>query len=666
MCSRATVILWAALCAYIASPYDSSNSILRDIDSDGTLTHLDNYVDRLVGHLGNWDGVYFIEIARVGYTTEKELVFFPGLPVCIAVMRYFLIPLEAIGLWHARSSLLICAVTLNAIVFIIAALLLEQLGRALLKQRSFARYAALLFCISPVGIFMSAVYSESLFAMLSFAGMLFLVDEHRVFGNKHLFDEAERRAAADSANATPTETTLQRMLHFLFRISCASVCFACASAVRSNGIVLAGYIVWATAAAEARRRRDVPAYTSLVVEIMWWIFFWSCAALAVAVMFAPFVAFQWYGHFRFCTPAPDRLRNALTAMLSLGSDVVAAALPRVLPQPPPTWCSLSDGLPPMSLGDVLTSPVPRVYARLQAAHWGVGPLFAYWTWAHLPHFIMAVPAVALAASALYRILRSSSCAGRDMLNRSAFMRSTLTPLVATLFPRVCQQRLRSLECRMLANGDSIDPHDCAHAASSTTRTLRSMQRSSSSRRRRRSRSTRHVHQQGTATSEVDGSNIPVLERDTLIASHRRRFHSPVTQRRGPSYASRSESQSRCAQGQLSDDADVSEVKAAAVPQCTALYIGREALPHTLPYAIHWFVLVAIASVVMHVQVVTRLVAACPMLYWHATALLLDDAHEDYVDKRLSRRRFISVLIVAYCVGYTLVGTALFSSFYNWT
>jgi len=71
-----------------------------------------------------------------------------------------LAPLEASGALHARSVLLLAAALLNLACFALAATLLQRLGQVVLQHDGAARVAALLFCITPAGIFMTAVYTE--------------------------------------------------------------------------------------------------------------------------------------------------------------------------------------------------------------------------------------------------------------------------------------------------------------------------------------------------------------------------------------------------------------------------------------------------------------------------------------------------------------------------
>lgn len=63
--------------------------------------------------------------------------------------------------------------------FVAAAVLLYRLGQKVLSDERAACVAALLFCVNPASVFFSAIYTESLFAMASFAGMLFGVSFQR-------------------------------------------------------------------------------------------------------------------------------------------------------------------------------------------------------------------------------------------------------------------------------------------------------------------------------------------------------------------------------------------------------------------------------------------------------------------------------------------------------
>ena len=71
-----------------------------------------------------------------------------------------LFPLEWSGAISAYPTLLLSGCLVSAISFVAAAVLLHALSLRVLRSARLARLSALLFCITPAGVFMSAVYSE--------------------------------------------------------------------------------------------------------------------------------------------------------------------------------------------------------------------------------------------------------------------------------------------------------------------------------------------------------------------------------------------------------------------------------------------------------------------------------------------------------------------------
>ena len=105
---------------------------------------------------------------------------------------------------------------------------------------------------------------------------------------------------------------------------------------------------------------------------------------------------------------------------------------------------------------------------------------------------------------------------------------------------------------------------------------------------------------------------------------------------------------------------------------------------TLPYILHWSVLLVACVTVLHIEVSTRFLSACPALYWHAADVVLgggpgaarktrregaegrgDEGEEDGEEERGNRRPW-AVAVVGYFILYALVGTVLHCSFYPWT
>ena len=265
-------------------------------------------VELLFGGYDNWDAEYFIHIAEHGYAYERSMAFFPLLP---AVMRFasttLLFPLCLI--MPLRSVLLISGVVVNACLFCIAAVLLYLLTMEVTKDRQLALNSSILFCFNPASVFMCAVYSESLFACLSFAVMLLV------------------------AKRKPTLAAL--------------VC-GLAVAARSNGTILAGFVIYFHLLSAVRMLANGHwSVASLVTSGL------SLAA-RIAVVALPLVAFQWHGYTLYCSPlSKDR----------------------------PPWCDW-------------TLPLP--YSYVQSHYWDVGFL-RYYQLKQLPNFMLAMPTVFLAS-----------------------------------------------------------------------------------------------------------------------------------------------------------------------------------------------------------------------------------------------------------------------------
>ncbi|CAI5729512.1 unnamed protein product [Hyaloperonospora brassicae] len=91
--------------------------------------------------------------------------------------------------------------------------------------------------------------------------------------------------------------------------------------------------------------------------------------------------------------------------------------------------------------------------------------------------------------------------------------------------------------------------------------------------------------------------------------------------------------------------------------------GRSQDTALTPYYTHWLFLVVNALLVVHIQVTTRLLCACPPLFWHPAALLCDSAEEQ---KAVPVLTTYGRVLVRYFLLFTILGSVLFPSFYPWT
>lgn len=189
--SRLLLFAFGTAMVALGEPYDTSLSILTTTASASKQGSADAWITRFLAPFANWDGVYFLSIAKAsGYEFEKFHAFFPLLPLaCSLLRRAALWPLEALGITSPSTSLLVAGLLLNLAAFAIAAEILFALGRCIfgsevaphsgaeagrtsnwlfLRKRSsqssvysdLPLLAAYLFCITPAGVFVSVLYTE--------------------------------------------------------------------------------------------------------------------------------------------------------------------------------------------------------------------------------------------------------------------------------------------------------------------------------------------------------------------------------------------------------------------------------------------------------------------------------------------------------------------------
>ncbi|XP_063091895.1 GPI mannosyltransferase 2 isoform X1 [Cavia porcellus] len=246
---------------------------------------VDQLVEGLLGGLSRWDAEHFLFIAEHGYLYEHNFAFFPGFPLALLIGTELLRPFR--GLLSQRSCLLISVASLNSLFSVLAAVALHDLSCLVLHCPRQAFYAALLFCLSPANVFLTAGYSEALFTFLTFSAM----------------GQLERGRGWTSG--------------FLF---------ALATGVRSNGLVCVGFLL---------HSQCQGFFTSLVVLNPLKQFFKLVASvcLSVLTLSIPFALFQYYAYTQFCLPGPAR---------SIPEPLVQLAVDRgyrIVGENKPPWCS---------------------------------------------------------------------------------------------------------------------------------------------------------------------------------------------------------------------------------------------------------------------------------------------------------------------------------------
>jgi hypothetical protein len=109
--------------------------------------------DVLAASADRWDAVHYVQIARGGYDASNA-VFYPLYPLLIHMLA-----------WIVRSDVL-AGVIISLIAFVTALELLRRLAIDELGER-YAEPVVLLLAFAPVSFFFSAVYTESVFLVLS-------------------------------------------------------------------------------------------------------------------------------------------------------------------------------------------------------------------------------------------------------------------------------------------------------------------------------------------------------------------------------------------------------------------------------------------------------------------------------------------------------------------
>ncbi|CAG8629555.1 7982_t:CDS:2 [Paraglomus occultum] len=163
--SRLFVWILAFLSSYLLDDYDSAADVLFQANS--LLQKLFNLTFRA---FLRWDAFYFLHLAEEGYVYEQEHAFFPVLPLVIRFFgNYVLWPLEWLLL--KKQVLLLAGILVSNFSFVCATGMIYKLTLSISNDHKFSLITALFYILTPSNIFMSSLYAESLFAVLSFMGM---------------------------------------------------------------------------------------------------------------------------------------------------------------------------------------------------------------------------------------------------------------------------------------------------------------------------------------------------------------------------------------------------------------------------------------------------------------------------------------------------------------
>jgi len=143
---------------------ERSSIVVKDIN-------LDSFVDILIAAHGQWDSLHFLNIATRGYDSVLAHAFLPGLPLIMRTLSA-VIPFGPSD--PVRKLALMGFIFVN-VSFVVAAVGLYKLSCLVLRDESKSFRATLFFIFTSASPFMSALYTESPFAMFTFWGLYWLV-----------------------------------------------------------------------------------------------------------------------------------------------------------------------------------------------------------------------------------------------------------------------------------------------------------------------------------------------------------------------------------------------------------------------------------------------------------------------------------------------------------
>eukprot|EP00096_Caligus_rogercresseyi_P011200 TRINITY_DN4337_c0_g1_i1.p1 TRINITY_DN4337_c0_g1~~TRINITY_DN4337_c0_g1_i1.p1 ORF type:complete len:529 (-),score=144.25 TRINITY_DN4337_c0_g1_i1:219-1805(-) len=358
---------------WIKVPLDSETNNVAEEEEEaltgGGPKPLDAVLSALFDGLSKWDGQHFLHIANNGYTYEKSIAFFPLFPQIVYLGGHFIHWCQIeYDLLSYSVCLLLASTIINFICFVLAALVLFELSRKVLKDEYLAYKASLFFCINPASIFFSAAYSESLYSLTSFYAMLKI--------------ERSFKLQVSLLLLFPSATRANGFLNVGFSLYKSAKIIAKEIFTHSR---LGKFAETSTTVANILGDALVPAFFSLLLGIF------------------PFVFTQWYAFMNFCRLTKSD-RNTSRAIIDYARFNPELKLPS---DEPSAWCF-----------DLL--PLP--YSYVQETYWNVGFLRAY-SLRQIPNFLLAAPIFILIMGQGLRFLQR---------HRSYSKKLGLTPFVESI------------------------------------------------------------------------------------------------------------------------------------------------------------------------------------------------------------------------------------------
>ena len=243
--------------AHVAIAMVHSNNSASDliIFASKNLNSFDYFLKVFVTPFVRWDGVHFMSIALKGYIFENQFAFFPLLPFLARFCAVFLFKFCGLSfLMSFEPIIALVGIFFTNSCHLLATLYLFKLTNLMFKTTNFSMIAAIMFLFNPAAIQLSAFYTESPFALFTFAGLYYFYKENKFI---------------------------------------AAIFWALASATRSNGIVLIGFFLNGLLNQLFLKTGFLP-FSECLFEVL-------KTAFYSIITISPLVGFQYYAYSGYCS-----------------------------------------------------------------------------------------------------------------------------------------------------------------------------------------------------------------------------------------------------------------------------------------------------------------------------------------------------------------------------
>jgi GPI mannosyltransferase 2 len=336
-----------------------------------TTTTIGSDVSPLLKSFTYWDAAHYLNLAKSSrwidaYTYEESLPFFPLFPRLIhSLSSSILTILPSSNQLDVDRISILSGLLISNLSFIIAAPILYHLLKKMGSSKSSAEISVICFCIfNPGSVFFSAIYTESLFAMLSWCGFLW-IDSCCLFGIEWAtkFNSLSSSSSSRSSITTLFFSVLKSFLG-LFMLFLASLS-------RVNGLLnsIPAFLLCCRClilgGVKEKKEEDITKSKKkkwLVRLVKIWSFAWG--AISAVVIFLPYFIHQ---------------SHITKVLLNFYSEIDSDEI--------------------LSSSDNIAYDGSDAYSFVQRKHFNAGFLQQY-EFKQLPNFMLAVPIVILSYYAI--------------------------------------------------------------------------------------------------------------------------------------------------------------------------------------------------------------------------------------------------------------------------